>query len=152
MPLIIRRFDYVRDAEAVISFMPDLYETNFPGFVATADFLRRQRHNLREATRDPGQLVLVAEAGLGPVGFAWLVLEVDGNGRRRGELAAIYVHPGWRGQGVGRQLMAEAEESFRSWGCHSIHLMVTARNERAVGLYRSLGYGVTRYQMEKRLR
>ncbi len=152
MTVRIRRFEYNRDVEAVLSFMPELYETNFPGFVADPEFLTRRRQSLREAVRDPGQLVLVADEGRGPVGFIWLVLELDAGGRRRGEVAAVYVHSRLRDQGVGRLLMLEGEEILRSWGCHSVHLMVTVSNERAVQLYRNLGFGVTRYQMEKRLR
>lgn len=152
MAVTIRRFDPVRDLETLIAFMPELYESNFSGFRADADFLTRRRQALREAARDPGQLVLVADDGRGAVGFVWLVLELDGNGRRRGEVAAVFVAPRLRGTGIGRLLMAEAEAMFRSWGCHSIHLMVTASNERALQLYRGLGFAVTRHQMEKRLR
>lgn len=152
MALHIRRYDPARDQEVLIGFMPELYETNFPGFRADPDFLARRRQALREAARDPGQLVLVAEDARGPAGFIWLVLELDSSGRRRGEVAAVFVHQRARGAGVGRMLMAEAEFIFRSWGCHSIHLMVTVSNERAVQLYEHLGFGVTRYQMEKKLK
>lgn len=147
----VRRMDFARDAGRLLSFLPDLYESNFPGFVATQEFLARRRQALREAVRDPAQTVLVLEEGSQLVGFVWLVLEVDLAGRRRGEVAAVYVEPRWRGQGLGRRLMEEAEAVFRAWGCESVFLMVTASNEVAVNLYRSLGYAVSRYQMEKTL-
>lgn len=152
MPIRIRRFDFACDADDLIAFMPDLYETNFPGFRTTPEFLHRRRQALREASRDPGQAVLVADEGGRAVGFIWLVLELDAGGRRRGEVAALYVHPDYRGQGVGRLLMAEGEATLRAWGCHSAYVMVTAANRAAVRLYESLGYQVTRYQMERRLR
>lgn len=152
MAVRIRRFDYSRDVEAVIACMPELYETNFPGLRADGEFLARRRQALREAARDPAQLVLVAEDGRGLAGFIWLAMELDSTGRRRGEVAAIFVHQRVRGTGVGRLLMEEAEWTFRSWGCVSALLMVTATNERALQLYQRLGYDVTRYQMEKRLR
>lgn len=152
MPVLLRRMDYVQDGEAILACMPDLYESNFAGFVADAPFLARRRQALREAARDPAQEVLVLDADGRLAGFVWLVMEIDYRGRRQGEVAAIYVKPQWRGRGLGRMLMEEAEAVFRHWGCHSVQLMVTARNEAAVGLYRSLGYGVTRHQMEKPLR
>lgn len=152
MAVRVRRFDFARDVEQLVAFMPDLYETNFPGFLATPEFLARRRQALREAARDPAQRVLVADDGVRPVGFVWLVLEIDGAGRRRGEVAALYVDPRLRSRGVGRQLMEEGEEVLRAWGCDSAHLMVTVANETAVHLYRELGYEVVRYQMEKRLR
>lgn len=152
MAVRVRRLDFARDADRLIAFMPDLYETNFPGFLATREFLARRRQALREAARDPAQRVLVAEEGTRAVGFIWLVLEIDGAGRRRGEVAALYVDPRLRGQGVGRQLMEEGEDVLRDWGCESAHLMVTVANQAAVQLYRELGYEVVRYQMEKPLR
>lgn len=151
MAVQVRRFDYVRDGDILISFMPDLYESNFPQFTADPEFLARRRQALREAARDPAQLVLVLEDPHGPAGFVWLGLELDWNGRRRGELAAIYVAPRARGRGLGRLLMQEAEQVFRSWGCRSVHLMVTAANAGAVRLYREMGFQVSRYQMEKGL-
>lgn len=148
----IRYLDYPGDVPSILSFIPELYGTNFPGFVANAEFLARKRSQLKDATRDPGQMVLVAEDEVGVCGFIWLVVEVEHTGRRRGEVSAIYVAPRVRGLGVGRQLMQEGESYLLSFGCESVHLMVTASNERATGLYKGLGYEVTRYQMEKPLR
>jgi ribosomal protein S18 acetylase RimI-like enzyme len=148
----VRHLDYPADVAAILSFLPDLYESNFPGFVADAQFLARKRAQLREAVRDPGQVVLVAEDGAGVCGFIWLLVEEEQGGRRRGEVAAIYVAPRCRGQGLGRRLMTEAELLLKTHGCYRVDLMVTATNEQAVHLYQSLGYEITRYQMEKRLR
>jgi ribosomal protein S18 acetylase RimI-like enzyme len=150
--LHIRHFDFQSDASAILSFMPELYESNFPGFQADTDFLARKRAQLREAFRDPGQSVLVAVDEQGVCGFIWLIIEVEYSGRRRGEVAAIHVAERARGAGVGRALMGEGTDVLRSYGCESVHLMVTATNERAVSLYRSLGFEVTRYQMEKPIR
>ncbi|MFO7274178.1 MAG: GNAT family N-acetyltransferase [Bacillota bacterium] len=147
----IRRFDYAADTATLLSFMPELYESNFPGFVVDVEFMARRRSQLRAAARDPSQMVLVAEDDLGPCGFIWLVIEQDYQRRRRGEVSALYVHPRARGRGVGRQLMEAGEEYLRSCGCDSVMLMVTATNRVALSLYESMGYEVTRYQMEKRL-
>lgn len=148
----IRHFDPLGDIPAILGFMPELYETNFPGFRADPDFLGRKRAQLREAARDPGQTVLVAEDEQGICGFIWLVEEIEYAGTRRGEVAAIHVAGRARGQGVGRQLMEAGEEIFRITGCTTVHLMVTATNAVAVGLYERLGYQITRHQMEKSLR
>ncbi|MFZ5817970.1 MAG: GNAT family N-acetyltransferase [Bacillota bacterium] len=148
----IRHLDYPGDSAQILSFLPELYETNFPGFVVDTEFVVRKRNQLREAARDPGQAVLVAEDCLGVCGFIWLVIEIDYSGKRRGEVNALYVAKRVRGQGVGRRLMEEGEELLRTYGCHSVMLMVTADNETACGLYRSMGYTVTRYQMEKPIR
>ncbi len=147
----IRPFDYERDTGTILSFMPELYESNFPGFIVDVDFMARRRTQLRAAVRDPSQMVLVAEDSLGLCGFIWLVVEQEYSGRRRGEVSALYVHPRARGRGVGRQLMEAGEAHLRSCGCHSVMLMVTATNQAALSLYASLGYETTRYQMEKRL-
>jgi ribosomal protein S18 acetylase RimI-like enzyme len=148
----VRHLDYPGDVPAILSFLPELYESNFPGFVADSDFIGRKRAQLREAARDPGQAVLVCADGEGVCGFIWLVVEVEYSGRRRGEVAAIHVAARARRQGVGRLLMAEGEDLLRSYGCESVNLMVTASNEGALRLYSDLGYGVTRHQMEKKLK
>ena len=144
--------DYPGDVSHIISFLPELYESNFPGFVVDPDFVARKRAQLREASRDPGQAVLVAEDGQGVCGFVWLIVEIEYSGRRRGEISAIHVASRVRGKGVGRELMEEAQALAKSYGCEVMHLMVTTTNGAAVGLYEGMGYKVTRYQMERPIR
>lgn len=148
----IRHFNYQHDTDSVLALMPELYQTNFPDFVIDPDFIGRKRYQLREATRDPSQTVMVAEDGQGLCGFIWLVVEHEYTGQHRGEIAAVCVSPRCRGNGVGRALMQEGEQALRLMGAETVHLMVTSANSAAVGLYHDLGYAVTRLQMEKSLR
>lgn len=146
----VRFLDLPGDMEPILATLPDLYESNFPGFQADSDFLGRKRGQIRSASRDPGQMILVAIDSAKLAGFIWLAMEEEwGGGGVRGEIAAIYVKPEYRGQGVGRLLMQEGEAMLRRYGCRKVHLMVTRTNESAVRLYEQLGYQVTRLQMEK---
>jgi len=133
-------------------FLPDLYESNFHGFQADSQFLAACRDRLRVAAADPRQAIFVAEDRAGLCGFIWVSAEVDYRGLLRGEVRAIYVHPRMRRHGVGRDLMNHGEAYLAAAGCHAVTLMVTASNGAACGLYDSLGYRVTRHQMEKPLR
>ena len=48
--------------------------------------------------------------------------------------------PEAQGQGWGRRLMAALEDLLRERGSRGVHFGVSARNERALGFYRHLGY------------
>jgi ribosomal protein S18 acetylase RimI-like enzyme len=53
----------------------------------------------------------------------------------------VVTHPDYRGQGVGRALMAEVEAIAREKDCCKITLEVLTGNGPAMQLYRDLGYG-----------
>ncbi|MFN3805648.1 GNAT family N-acetyltransferase [Asticcacaulis sp.] len=53
----------------------------------------------------------------------------------------VVVAPAFRGQGLARALMAEAETVARERGCVKLTLEVLEGNATAQRLYRSLGYG-----------
>lgn len=55
------------------------------------------------------------------------------------------VLPPARGQGVGRKLLAAAEEHARRTGCCKLTLEVLQNNERAKGLYESFGFSQATY-------
>jgi ribosomal protein S18 acetylase RimI-like enzyme len=86
--------------------------------------------NISFVRRDPNPL-------LQPVSFA-----------RVGSVAVAERH---RGKGIGSQLMRRAEAWAAARGAHHVVLNVWTFNERAVKLYRSLGYEVRAYAMGKRL-
>lgn len=55
-------------------------------------------------------------------------------------LALLGAAPEARGRGVGRFLLAQFEAAARAQGARRVTLMVSDFNEKAQGLYRTLGY------------
>jgi ribosomal-protein-alanine N-acetyltransferase len=80
---------------------------------------------------------LVARAGDRVVGFAGVWLMVD-----EAHITTFGVHPDWRRQGVGRQLLINLAELSIAIGARRMTLEVRASNESAQALYRSFGFDV----------
>jgi ribosomal protein S18 acetylase RimI-like enzyme len=59
---------------------------------------------------------------------------------RVAHVTQICVMPGYQRHGVGRRLMESAMEVLRGRGVEELSLTVTAANERAVRLYRNIGF------------
>ena len=57
-----------------------------------------------------------------------------------GEIQNVGVAPEYRGLGLGRALVLQALHGFRESGLKRVQLEVTAHNEPAVELYRSIGF------------
>lgn len=57
----------------------------------------------------------------------------------------LAVRPGYRGKGIGRALLAGAEERARARGCCKLTLEVQEDNTPARGLYQSFGFEDVRY-------
>jgi ribosomal protein S18 acetylase RimI-like enzyme len=60
----------------------------------------------------------------------------------RGWINYLAVAPGRQRQGVGRQLMAEAERVLRAAGCPKINLQVRPENKAAIAFYERLGFAI----------
>ncbi len=103
--------------------------------------------------RDGEGLLIVAEGPAGQnVGHVWLGLVRNSyTGARRGHIYDLYVAPAWRGRGLGRRLLAEAERLSREMGCVELGLTVAADNAPARRLYEVAGFRVEHLIMGKRL-
>jgi ribosomal-protein-alanine N-acetyltransferase len=80
---------------------------------------------------------LVARAGDRVVGFAGTWLMVD-----ESHITTFGVHPDWRRQGIGRQLMLAISELSIRVGARRMTLEVRVSNVGAQTLYRSFGFEV----------
>lgn len=101
----------------------------------TAD--RMSRRSLRRLLTAPTAMVLVAERDDRVAGAA-VVLVRGGSSRAR--LYSIAVDPAARGHGIGRRLLAAAEDAAAARGRDALRLEVRADNAGAVALYRNAGY------------
>ncbi len=85
---------------------------------------------------------VVAQARDRPIGFAMISLEDAGAGEI--DLTAIAVEPAWQSRGVGRTLLRHVEQVARyavaAGRTASVRLTVAEDNQRARGLFESVGY------------
>jgi ribosomal protein S18 acetylase RimI-like enzyme len=58
----------------------------------------------------------------------------------RGYLGLLAVDPGRQGQGLGRTLVAAAEDYFRAEGCRAVDLRIISPRTPLPSFYRHLGY------------
>lgn len=157
--IAIRSFVFDADADAVCSFQEDTYALNFPDFRYSPKFADAFRYDLRRAGLEVDHGIFVLDDGretkqkIGNIaGFLWVVIcQNNWSGERYGYINNLYISPARRGAGLGKELMKQSEEWFRLRGVKRIRLTVTASNEAAVALYRSAGYAVDRWEMEKDL-
>lgn len=89
----------------------------------------------------PEHGVFGALAGEELVGVVGLLRETKRKRSHKAFAWGMYVVPGQRASGIGRMLMQEAIDLARAMpGVSQVNLAVTASNERAIRLYRSLGF------------
>jgi ribosomal protein S18 acetylase RimI-like enzyme len=70
----------------------------------------------------------------------------------RGWVYSVAVHPEHQRRGVGRALLARAEEALRGLGCPKVNLQVRATNRAVIAFYQRCGFVVEeRVSMGKRL-
>ncbi len=88
--------------------------------------------------------ILLAENGAGcPVGFAELSIRAYAEGCDSDRVAYLegwFVAPTARGSGVGRALLAAAEEWGRAQGCREFASDVQSDNEASAAAHRALGF------------
>jgi GNAT superfamily N-acetyltransferase len=78
---------------------------------------------------------LLAEDSSGLAGCVYVELRGD-----RGYLGLLGVEPRRQGTGLGRKLMAAAEEFFREAGCLAVNLRIVSARTPLPAFYRHLGY------------
>src|SRR5574341_634152 len=115
------------------------------------------RHDVfAEKLGDPDQLFLLAFDGSAVIGFLWAIIrpydDTDTTiARRMLFVETLGIGERYRGQGVGRDLMARAEAWGRARGANAAGLTVWTFNQAAIGFYERLGYESELIRMVKPL-
>jgi ribosomal protein S18 acetylase RimI-like enzyme len=111
------------------------------------------RRQLPGGLNTPGHRMynIYEQQGQLKVGYLWFA-ELEANGARTGFLCAIHINPEYRGRGYAKAALTLIEEQSVARGLTSVELHVFSHNSAAQALYRSLGYGVTGFNMVKPLR
>ena len=139
------RFADERDVPALVGLVESAYrgEASRAGWTSEAHLLDGQRTNagaVRAVVRAPGSVMLVAEAGGHLVGCCQLV---------RRPPAEVYfgmfsVQPGRQGEGLGGEILAEAERLARDdWAATTMVMTVLAQRGELIAWYERRGYRQT---------
>ncbi len=108
-------------------------------------------HRLEAILRDPAAVIFIAELEAGGVaGFIHLLHEHLIESDPRAEVAGLIVDEDCRGLGVGRALMARAEEWALERGCRFVNLRSKLSRAAAHAFYETLGY--ENYKTQKAFR
>jgi GNAT superfamily N-acetyltransferase len=154
-PVTIRRAT-LADAEAIMALVPRLVAFGPPAWrdpsaMSVAD-LKVIGAALRSLTEDPIVLVAIRE-GDSVAGFLHLHSEVDYyTERENGHVADLVVAEAYEGKGIGRQLLARAEDWARARGYEWLTISVFRENARAARTYAQAGYEEDRVRLLKPLR
>ena len=137
-----------RDAEAI----REIYNREVTGSTVTFDLVPR--------TLEAQQAWIAAHSGAHPAIVA--VDEASGDVAGFGSLSAyrdrpaysttvedsVYVHDGWRGQGVGRALLAELVRLATMHGFHSVMARIVGGHEVSIRLHESCGFSLVGVERE----
>lgn len=83
----------------------------------------------------------VVEDGTGVVGYVFARFAAD-----EGEIMNLAVHPDFRRQGVGRQLLEAAMQAARAAGAAKVFLEVRVSNQVAQAFYAQMGFQPVGYR------
>ena len=132
------------DAESVLALMPRLADFDVPKSRVAAHLWMHDAAMFRRWLDGSAEhcFVLVAETDDSRfAGFAMTSLKPELLSQEpSSHLEAIAVAPGFERQGVGKRLLAAAQEEARRRGATSMSLHVFAVNERARALYEQAGF------------
>src|SRR5437588_3373288 len=134
--IVPTRAQYAEGFNAVVDAVAR--ERRYIGFVEGPS-LQSTREFVRSILGGAGIQLLAVNPNDGVVGWCDIVRNPREGFRHVGRLG-MGLLAGYRGRGLGRQLVAQAVRAARQAGLERVELEVFASNERAIALYRALGF------------
>lgn len=139
------------DRPALVGFMAALndYEmTLSPDRAPGAEMAEGHMAFLLEEVARRGGFTLLAVADGQAIGFLLAYVHTVDEGdiylrepfRRVGEISDMYVYPAYRGRGLAKAMMAEAEGRFRAMGLSRMEVRFLSANTDAERTYRAAGF------------
>jgi len=121
------------------------------GYPSTEEQVRRRFEALRELRF--GDVFVAESEPDGVVGWLYVALQVTIEGDAGAEVWGLVVDESLRGRGIGKALMARAEDWARERGFRDVSLRTNIIRKETHRFYQSLGYEITKtqYKMKKRL-
>lgn len=131
-----------RDTEAVATLSGEL------GYPTTMDEMVRRVERVRSlASAQPAEILVAEDFGSRMVlGWVHVCIPAMLVSEEVADIWGLVVASSYRGGGVGRALMAAAEEWAVGRGCDEVRLKSNVRREEAHAFYRRLGYQVSKSQ------
>jgi ribosomal protein S18 acetylase RimI-like enzyme len=132
-----------------------LHHEAWPGIFAPPSDPAHDASHWEQSICKPNATTFVAEQAAKLLAFVTVFLVEDSNPllqpARFSRIGSICVAQGHRGRGIGKHLMALAEQWAVSGGAGDIRLQVWCFNEPALALYKELGYQVRSHILGKSL-
>lgn len=131
-------------AVKVASFQEELDATVFESLGEFDGCLRLMREISRQSGFLPRSTWLIGKQDGGQLLADCGTIQALATTDHLASIQNVGVAPRWRGLGLGRALVEKCLLGCREAGMHRVSLEVTAANAAAVGLYRDVGFRVTR--------
>lgn len=137
------------DLKAVVGLLQD----DVLGAKREAADLAPYQDAFRAMATEPQNTLIVGEEDGEIIATYQLVFlsSLSHQGTRRAEVEAVRVARARRGQGIGRALMADAEQRARAAGCGMLQLATNNSRDGAQRFYSKLGFSPSHVGMKKRL-
>jgi ribosomal protein S18 acetylase RimI-like enzyme len=149
------RLATIEDAETIAAIHVRTWQTAYEGIVP-AQFLAalsiQERANMwRIVISEHHGFVLLAASPHGEVGFISFGPSRVEDGREKAEIYAIYVLPQFWHQGIGRELLDEAERRLEGQHFVAITLWVLEKNAQARQFYVARGFRLDASRREQKI-
>jgi phosphinothricin acetyltransferase len=134
------------DAEAIRA----IYNVEVAGSIVTFDLKARTAEEQRAwlARHEGAHPAVVAHDGPRVVGFGSLSPFRDRAAYATTVEDSLYVDEAWRGQGVGRLLLAELIDLALARGFHTVIARISGGNEPSIALHRACGFAMVGVERE----
>ncbi len=137
------------DTDFVLGLVEAFVEFGLPPGCDEAQHAAAFADDLRAALGSQAAIFIAEDEEREPFGFVHLPIVNDLVGRPRAHVSDLAVSATARGRGIGAELLRFADAWARDRGARHIGLTAFASNDRALAVYRRLGYRPTLVTLNK---